>query len=77
MSEQSLLFQLLASVVTILVGFALTLGGLRLLDRFGVLHQFLPRRTVYLKKMVYTRDPPYTRWPAGCPILPLSEKTVN
>jgi small-conductance mechanosensitive channel len=52
MTEQSLLFQLLASAVTILVGFALTLGGIRLLDRFGVLHQILPGRTLYLKKMV-------------------------
>lgn len=52
MPEPSLLFQILASAVTVLVGFALTLGGLRLLDRFGVLHQFPPRRTVYLKKMV-------------------------
>jgi MscS family membrane protein len=52
MSEQSLLFQFLASAVAVLVGLGLTLGGLRLLDRFGALHQFLPGRTVYLKKMV-------------------------
>jgi len=52
MSEQTLFFQLLASAVTVLLGFGLTLGGLRLLDRFGVLHQFLPGRTLYLKKMV-------------------------
>jgi small-conductance mechanosensitive channel len=52
MSAQTLLFQLRASAVTVLLGVALTLGGLRLLDRFGVLHQFIPGRTLYLKKMV-------------------------
>jgi len=52
MTGQSLIFQLLASTVTLLVGLALALGGVRLLDRFGVLHQILPGRTLYLKKMV-------------------------
>jgi len=52
MSEQTMLFQLLASAVIVLSSFTLTIGGLRLLGRFGALHQLLPRRTTYLKKMV-------------------------
>lgn len=52
MSEQILLFQLLASAVTVMIGLFLTVGGLRLLDRFGALREFLPGRTIYLKKMV-------------------------
>lgn len=52
MSDQNVIFTLLASAVIALIGFSLTIGGLRLLDRFGALHEFLPRRTVYLKKMV-------------------------